>query len=129
MKSPVPAALLLASLNCLLNAQTTEVKNVSAEDAAKLLQERKDIVVLDLRTDAEFKAGHIAGAKNIDFLGSDFAQQIGALDKGKTYLVHCASGRRSTRSLDVFQSQKFTSILHLNEGFKAWEAAGKPVAK
>ena len=131
---------LLASLVCLsrpLPAQTSAlaqtpaapVKNVSAEDADKLLKERKDVVVIDLRTEAEFKTGHIAGAKNIDFQGNDFAQQIGALDKTKTYLVHCGSGRRSTKSLDVFNAQKFSSILHLNEGFKAWEAAGKPVEK
>ncbi len=102
---------------------------MSAEDAEKLLKEKKEIVVLDLRTEAEFKAGHIAGAKNIDFLGDDFAKQIGALDKTKTYLVHCGSGRRSTKSLEIFQAQKFSSILHLNEGFKAWETAGKPVEK
>ena len=132
--------LVLAAVVCLarpLPAQTAApadapaaaVKNVSAEDAEKLLREKKDIVVLDLRTEAEFKAGHIAGAKNIDFLGSDFAQQVAALDKTKTYLVHCGSGRRSTKSLEIFQAQKIPSILHLNEGFKAWEAAGKPVEK
>ena len=110
-------------------ASPVAVKNVSAEDAEKLLKEKKEIVVIDLRTETEFKDGHIAGAKNIDFLGSDFAKQIGALDKTKTYLVHCGSGRRSTKSLEVFQAQNISSILHLNEGFKAWEAAGKPVEK
>ena len=130
----------LAAVVCLvppLSAQTAAppaapavvVKNVSAEDADKLLKERKDVVVIDLRTEAEFKTGHIAGAKNIDFLGDDFAKQVGALDKAKTYLVHCGSGRRSTKALEIFQAQKFFSILHLNEGFKAWEAAGKPVEK
>ena len=132
--------LVLAAVVCLarpLSAQTAApaeapapaVKNVSAEDAEKLLRERKDVVVIDLRTEAEFKTGHIAGAKNIDFLGSEFAKQTGALDKKTTYLVHCGSGRRSTKSLEVFETQKFSSILHLNEGFKAWEAAGKPVEK
>ncbi len=131
--------LVLAAVVCLarpLSAQTAApsaapaaVKNVSAEDADKLLKERKDVVVIDLRNEAEFKTGHIAGAKNIDFLDSEFAKQVGALDKMKTYLVHCGSGRRSTKSLEVFQAQKFSSILHLNEGFKAWEAAGKPVEK
>ena len=126
MKALVLIATVLA---CSVQAQADPVQNVTAEAAAKLLAERKEVVVLDLRTDAEFKEGHIAGAKNIDFLGSDFAKQLDALDKGKTYLVHCGSGRRSTRALEIFQSQKFTSILHLNDGFKAWEAAGKPVEK
>ena len=127
---------ILAAVVCLarpLSAQTaataSAVKNVSAEDADKLLKEKKDVVVIDLRTEAEFKTGHIAGAKNIDFRDNEFAKQIGALDKAKTYLVHCGSGRRSTKALEVFQTQKFSSILHLNEGFRAWEAAGKLVEK
>lgn len=129
MKTLLLFATVIACLIVPLSAGAEPVKNVSADDAAKLLGERKDIVILDLRTDAEFKAGHITGAKNIDFLGSDFAQKLGELDKAKTYLVHCGSGSRSTRALDVFTSQKFSSILHLNEGFKAWTAAGKPVEK
>ena len=121
--------LLATILVSALQAHADPVQNVTPEAAAKLLAERKDVVVIDLRTEAEFKTGHIAGAKNIDFRGADFAKQLDALDKGKTYLVHCGSGRRSTSSLEIFQSQKFTSILHLNDGFKAWEAAGKPVEK
>lgn len=110
-------------------AAAGSVKNVTPEEAAKILQENKDVVVLDVRTEDEFKAGHIPGAKNIDFMGEDFAKQLAALDKSKTYLVHCASGGRSGRSLKVFNEQKFQSILHLNQGFKAWEGAGKPVEK
>ena len=129
MKMPLLFSAVLVTLIMPSIAEPEPVKNVAVADAAKVIAERKDVVVLDLRTDEEFKAGHIAGAKNIDFLGSDFAKKIGELDKSKTYLVHCASGGRSTRSLDTFKSQKFTSILHLNEGFKAWSAAGKPVEK
>jgi rhodanese-related sulfurtransferase len=110
-------------------AAGTVVKNVSPDEAEKALKERKDVVVLDVRTPEEYKAGHIAGAKNIDFNAPDFAKQISTLDKSKTYLVHCAGGGRSGRSLATFKEQNFSSILHLDKGFKAWEAAGKPVEK
>ena len=129
MKTPLLIVTLLAAFITRLPAEPEAVKNVPVADAAKLLSERKDVVVIDLRTDAEFKEGHLAGAKNIDFLDSGFAKKVGELDKTKTYLVHCGSGGRSTKSLEVFKSQNFTSILHLNEGFKAWVAAGKPVEK
>ena len=129
MKTPLLFTALLAALIAPVFAEPEPVKNVNPDEAAKLLGERKDIVILDLRTSDEFKAGHIAGAKNIDCLDSSFGQKLAELDKTKTYLVHCASGGRSTRSLDTFKTQKFSSILHLNEGFKAWSAAGKPVEK
>lgn len=129
MKAYFLFATLVLALIAPMSAESEAVKNVSVAEAAKVLGERKDVVVIDVRTDAEFKEGHIAGAKNIDFLDADFAKKIGELDKSKTYLVHCAAGGRSTKSLNSFKSQKFSSILHLNEGFKAWVAAGKPVEK
>ena len=129
MKAYFLFATLVLALIAPMSAESEAVKNVSVAEAAKVLGERKDVVVIDVRTDAEFKEGHIAGAKNIDFLDADFAKKVGELDKSKTYLVHCAAGGRSTKSLNSFKSQKFSSILHLNEGFKAWVAAGKPVEK
>ncbi|HEY3899212.1 MAG TPA: rhodanese-like domain-containing protein [Chthoniobacter sp.] len=104
-------------------------KNISVDAAAKLLKSDHSIVVLDVRTADEFKAGHIPGAKNLDFFGDDFAKQVAALDKSKTYLVHCAAGGRSSQACKVFEKENFPSVLHLNEGFNAWERAGKPVEK
>jgi rhodanese-related sulfurtransferase len=104
-------------------------KNISVDDADKLLKSDHSIVVLDVRTPDEFQAGHIPGAKNLDFFADDFAKQVAALDKSKTYLVHCAAGGRSSKACKVFEKENFPSVLHLNEGFKAWEKAGKPVEK
>jgi len=112
------------------SAATTAVeKNVSPDEAEKLLKQDPKIVVLDVRTEDEFKSGHIPGAKNLDIFSPNFAQQLAALDKNKTYLVHCAAGGRSARACKAMDEQKFTSIYHLNEGFKAWEKAGKPIEK
>jgi len=104
-------------------------KHVDATAAAKLLETNKEVVVLDVRTEDEFKDGHIAKAVNIDFLDESFAEKISKLDKSKTYLVHCAAGGRSTKSLSKFSTKGFTNIYHLDGGLSAWEAAGKPVTK
>ena len=104
-------------------------KNVSPDEAEKLLKDNPKIVVLDVRTPEEFAKGHIAGAKNVDFKAADFAEKVAALDKSKTYLVHCAAGGRSSKTLDLMKDKSFAAIYHLNEGFKAWEKAGKPVEK
>jgi rhodanese-related sulfurtransferase len=103
--------------------------NVTPDEAEKLLKENKGIVVLDVRTAEEFSEGHIAGAKNLDFHGDDFAKQLNALDKSKTYLVHCASGGRSAKACKLMGEDKFSKIYHMNGGFSAWKQAGKPIAK
>ncbi len=111
------------------SAPAAAAKNVTPDEAEKLLKENPKIVVLDVRTEDEFKSGHIPGAKNLDIFSQDFSQQLAALDKNTTYLVHCAAGGRSARACKAMDQLKFTSIYHLNEGFKAWEKAGKPVEK
>jgi phage shock protein E len=103
------------------------VKNVNAEEAAKVLQENKRAVVLDVRTPKEYAAGHIAGATNLDFYAKDFESKLDTLDKQKPYLVHCAAGGRSAKARDLMQKHQFHTIYHLEGGFKAWEKAGKPV--
>lgn len=101
---------------------------VSPDEVAKLVAEKK-ATVLDIRTPEEFSEGHIPGAVNIDFMDDDFAKKIAALDKSKTYVVHCGAGSRSGKSLPLFDETGFKSVLHLQEGFKGWQSAGKPVEK
>ena len=105
-----------------------DVRHVDPLQAQKLVDEKK-VIVLDVRTPQEFNQGRIAGAKNINFQGTDFEQRIDELDKSKSYLVHCASGGRSTRSLALFKKHSFQSVYHLDGGFKAWQKAGLPVEK
>ena len=104
------------------------VQHLTAEAAQKLLAD-KTVVVLDIRTPEEFRAGHLRGATNIDFRAADFERQIAALPKDAAYLLHCASGNRSTQALPVFQKHPFKALFHLDGGLKAWEKAGLPVAK
>ncbi len=85
--------------------------------------------MLDIRTPKELAAGHIAGATNVDFYAADFEQRLGELDKHLTWLVHCAFGGRSTKSLASLLKLQLPSVVHLNGGFNAWKKAGEPVAK
>ena len=115
-------------------AANKTVKNVDAAAAKKIIDEaaaKKDtgVKVLDIRTPDEFKDGHLAGAVNVDFLSKDFAEKVAALDKDTTWVLHCASGGRSKKSLGTFQKLGFKSIVHLDGGFNAWHKAGLPVEK
>jgi rhodanese-related sulfurtransferase len=104
-------------------------KNVTPDEAEKLLKQKKDLVILDVRSADEFADGHIAGAKNLDFHGTDFAEKLKSLDKSKEYLVHCAAGGRSAQAVKKMKLENFQTIYHMNGGLHAWEAAGKPVEK
>lgn len=103
----------------------SNVKNVSPDEAEKLIKADPKTIVLDVRTPEEFAKGHIPGAKNVDFNEDDFAKKVGALDPATPVIVHCAAGGRSTQALPSLKDKKV--VYHLNKGFKAWADAGKPI--
>ena len=106
----------------------TVVKRVDVEEFDKLRADKKN-VVLDVRTESEFKTAHIPGAINIDVNAGDFDEKVGKLDKSKTYLVHCAAGGRSAKASKKLEGMGFKELYDLAPGFKGWEKAGKPVEK
>lgn len=104
------------------------VQNVKPDEFEKLSKE-KDAVILDVRTPEEYAAGHLPNAVNIDWKAKDFDEKVGALDKGKTYLVHCAVGGRSARACEKLNKLDFPRLYNLEGGIAAWQRAGKPVEK
>lgn len=97
------------------------VKNISAEKAYELIKENKDILILDVRTPAEFKSGHIKGAKSVPVanLNSNIAQLENYKDK--PVIVHCASGGRSPSAVRVLLKNNFNQIYHMNHGIIGWK--------
>lgn len=104
------------------------VREIGIEQAAELLKDA-EIEVLDLRTPREFAAGHMIGARNIDFNNPGFREYLEALDRERPYLIHCASGNRSSRALPLFDELKFKKVYHLRRGLRGWVEAGYPAER
>ena len=92
------------------------VKNVSGDEAASLIRDTKDLVVLDVRNKGEYQSGHINGSKLMPV--GEIASRISELEKyrGKPILVHCASGGRSPKAVNVLLKNKIGPIYHMNHG-------------
>lgn len=101
-------------------------KKLDAAGFEKLVTQRK-FTVVDVRTLREFAAGHLKGARNIDFTAPDFAQRIGELDRGKPVAVHCQSGKRSAAAVVKMREMGFELLYDLEGGAAAWQRAGKPL--
>ena len=97
-----------------------QVKDISTQSAKKKL--KKEIIVLDVRTGEEYKSGHIEGAVNYDVLDSTiFLTQIEKLDKDKTYLVYCRSGKRSADAASIMDQKGFSNVFNMKGGILAWQ--------
>lgn len=119
-KSEVPGA---KTAN-LVTASQNSVKNISAAEAKTLMQDNPDIEILDVRTPAEYGAGHLKKSENVDFLGSEFLKNIENLDPNKTYLVYCAVGGRSSQAAQLMQKQGFSSVYNSKDGFSELKKVG-----
>lgn len=87
------------------------------------------VVTLDVRTPAEFAAGHLEVAQNIPVESADFASRISGLDKSVTYAIYCRTGRRALIAADQMRAAGFTSLVVFESGgFDELAAAGAAVA-
>ncbi|MHB0973362.1 MAG: rhodanese-like domain-containing protein [Thiobacillus sp.] len=88
-----------------------------------------DALVLDVREDKEFAAGHIPKAKHIPL--GQLAGRMKELDKfkDKPILVTCRSGQRSARACGMLKKAGFETVYNQAGGIIAWERANLPVAK
>ena len=60
-------------------------------------------VVVDVRTEREYEAGHVAGAVNIPVTSGDFRERIAALPAEGPVYLYCASGVRSARAAGILE--------------------------
>jgi rhodanese-related sulfurtransferase len=78
------------------------------------------LLVLDVRTAAEFDAGHIPGAVNIphDAIGDRIAE-LGPTDE-RDIVVYCRSGRRTAIALEALKGAGFSRLFHLDGDYLRW---------
>ncbi|GGY52003.1 rhodanese-like domain-containing protein [Parvularcula lutaonensis] len=100
------------------------VVHVTAEEAAELLEANPEVTVLDVRTRSEYDDGHIEGAVQVNYFSPNFRAQVAELDLSGGVLVHCKSGRRSSRALRILKDLEVETIYHLDGGILAWRKAG-----
>jgi rhodanese-related sulfurtransferase len=126
MKKRYLASALIAALALSGCSSSKSATNLDSQAFSKKISET-GVVLLDVRSGAEFAAGHIQGAINIDVEGMQFDSEIAKLDKSATYAVYCHSGRRSGIAVEAMYSAGFTKLFNLSNGISDWSAKGLPV--
>lgn len=113
----------IATLSISAQAQTTHNDGLIKERRFRQLLKKENVVLLDVRTPEEYQNGYIPKAKLIDVLQSDFLDSIQGLDKNKTYLLYCRTGKRSQKALTIMKENGFKRVYHLKGGFSEWNGA------
>lgn len=92
------------------------LNNLDYDDFVRLASNDPEAIILDVRTDEEFVGTTIPNAINLNYLSTDLADQIEALDISKHYYVYCRTGRRSIRICVLMKNSGFKHVYNLDSG-------------
>lgn len=115
-------------------------QNITPCDASKLL-EQNDVFIVDVRTPAEYRHGHLEGAKLIPLKNmpaydpvnlSDsklLPNRIDELpeDKNTKILVYCKTGGRGSNASQLIADECYKSVYNMQGGINSWVSAGCPI--
>ncbi len=101
------------------NFFSTPQRDLDGDTFKHKFENSENAVLIDVRTGMEYSNGTIAGAENINMLGSDFQNQVQKLDEGNIYFLFCRSGNRSASAATVFEKSGL-KVYSLAGGFNAW---------
>lgn len=105
--------------------QDAAFRRVSALEFQQAMKE--NVLLLDVRTPAEYAAGHLPDAVLLDFQAPGFAQALAGLDPSLHTLLYCRSGTRSFAAMEVMRQAGWQRVTELKSGIVGWQEAGLPV--
>ncbi|GGW97805.1 rhodanese-like domain-containing protein [Alteromonas halophila] len=118
---------LLASVQCTASAEPPD--SVSASPYLLERVKNNEWLLLDVRSEQEYREGHIPGAINVPHDRID--EYLAELDdyKDKPVIVYCRSGRRAKLAMKQLQAKDFNKVSHLEGDMLGWNATSLPVEK
>jgi rhodanese-related sulfurtransferase len=113
----------------IVNDAKSRVKQIDIEGYRKMRAAGEPHVLVDVREDNEWAAGHAAGAVHLGkgVIERDIEAQVP--DKSTRLVLYCGGGFRSALAADNLQKMGYTDAISLDGGWKAWQQAGLPVEK
>ena len=121
--------ILMLSILGFMGCTAQNGSSIDSKEAYGLIKADSNIAILDVHTTKEFADEHVAGAVNIDVNQADFTQKIDQLDRSKTYIVYCRSGRRSSKAVGIMATKGFKNLYNVSDGFVGWNKNGLPFVK
>ena len=102
----------------------SKAPHISSQQLSTYLSGKEEIVLLDIRTEAEYEAGHIQGAQWFSRGKVEFYVQGLIEDPDAKIVLYCRTGGRSALTTLTMKEMGYTNVVDLEGGFKEWIEQG-----
>ena len=112
-----------------VNEVRPRIREISIDEARTRLAQNPGAILIDVREDSEWAAGHAAGAQHLGkgVLERDIEKKYP--DANAEIIMYCGGGFRSALTCDVAQRMGYRNVLSLAGGYKAMLQVGWPMTK
>ncbi len=111
----------------IVNDAKTRVKETDVNGYKQMLAEGTPHVLVDVREDNEFAAGHVAGAVHMSKGIMERDIEAAYPDKSTTLVLYCGGGFRSALAADNLGKMGYTNAISLDGGWRALKDSGLPL--
>jgi rhodanese-related sulfurtransferase len=113
----------------LVNAAKSRIREMDIQQYKQLVSSRDPHLLIDVREDGEWAAGHAAGSIHLGkgIIERDIESKVP--DKETTLVLYCGGGFRSALAGDALRQMGYASVISLDGGWRAYQSSGLPVEK
>ena len=113
----------------IVNASKARIQQTDIEGYKVMVATEVTHVLIDVREESEFAAGHVAGAVHIGkgVIERDIETKVP--DKSAKLVLYCGGGYRSALAADVLQQMGYQDVISLDGGWRALSESGLPLEK
>jgi len=111
----------------LVFAQNAKIKEVNPAEFQQLIK-KSGGVLLDVRTQSEFKNGHISNSGQLNYYALSFRKKLLLLPKDEPIYLYCNTGWRSEKAAKILIENGYNNVYNLEHGIMDWELQNLPVA-
>ena len=107
----------------------TRVRECTADDVKRRLDAGERFVLVDVREQSEYAAGHLPGAVHLGkgVIERDIEKTIP--DPATPLVLYCGGGFRSALAADNIQKMGYANVISMDGGWRDWTGKGLPVEK
>src|SRR5438270_277925 len=105
------------------------VRECRAEDVKKRLDAGDRFVLVDVREEYEYAAGHVPGALHMSKGVIERDVETKVPDPATPLVLYCGGGFRSALAADALQKMGYSNVISMDGGWRGWKEANLPIEK